>query len=96
MLTTRLSLNTRTTRQVINIYELRPEIEDDFLSDEGSLEIEELQELQEHKIQLYHPLHRLYDTLQYFGIFPFLDFLQLYAECTLEVRQLLDPISAKA
>ena len=32
---------------------------------------------------------------QYFGIFPFLEFLQLYAECTLEVRQLLDPILAK-
>ena len=34
-------------------------------------------------------------TGQYFGIFPFLEFLQLYAECTLEVRQLLDPILAK-
>ncbi len=32
---------------------------------------------------------------QYFGIFPFLEFLQLYAECTLEARQLLDPILAK-
>ena len=32
---------------------------------------------------------------QYFGIFPFLEFLQLYAECTLEVKQLLDPILAK-
>ena len=32
---------------------------------------------------------------QHFGIFPFLEFLQLYAECTLEVRRLLDPILAK-
>lgn len=32
---------------------------------------------------------------QYFGIFPFLKFLQLYAECTLEVRRLLAPILAK-
>jgi len=32
---------------------------------------------------------------QYFGLFPFLEFLQLYAECTLEVRRLLDPILAK-
>ena len=32
---------------------------------------------------------------QYFGIFPFLEFLQIYAECNLEVRQLLDPILAK-
>ncbi|MEG1313211.1 MAG: transposase [Bacilli bacterium] len=32
---------------------------------------------------------------QYFGIFPFLEFLQLYTECTLEVRQLLDPILPK-
>lgn len=32
---------------------------------------------------------------QYYGIFPFLDFLRIYAECTLEVRKLLDPILAK-
>lgn len=32
---------------------------------------------------------------QFFGIFPFLEFLKLYAECTVEVRQLLDPILAK-
>lgn len=32
---------------------------------------------------------------QYFGIFPFLEFLQIYAECALEVRRLLDPILAK-
>ena len=32
---------------------------------------------------------------QYFGIFPFLEFLKTYAECTLEVRQLLDPVLAK-
>ncbi len=31
----------------------------------------------------------------YFGIFPFLEFLQLYAECTLEVRRLLDSILTK-
>ena len=32
---------------------------------------------------------------QYFGIFPFIEFLKIYAECTLEVRQLLDPVLAK-
>jgi hypothetical protein len=32
---------------------------------------------------------------QFFGIFTFLGFLQLYAECTLEIRQLLEPILAK-
>ncbi len=32
---------------------------------------------------------------QYFGIFSFLELLQIYAECTLEVRRLLDPILAK-
>ena len=32
---------------------------------------------------------------QYFGIFSFLEFLQIDAECTLEARQLLDPILAK-
>lgn len=32
---------------------------------------------------------------QYFVIFPFLEFLQIYAEFTLEVRRLLNPILAK-
>lgn len=32
---------------------------------------------------------------QYFGIFPFLEFPQLYAECTAEVRRLLELILAK-
>jgi len=32
---------------------------------------------------------------QYFGIFPFLEFLNLYAECTSEVRQLLEPVLAR-
>ena len=32
---------------------------------------------------------------QSFGIFSFLEFLQLYAECTQEVRQLLDLVLAK-
>jgi hypothetical protein len=32
---------------------------------------------------------------QYFGIFPFLEFLKIYAECTSEVRQLLDLVLAK-
>lgn len=32
---------------------------------------------------------------QYFDIFPFLEFLKIYAECTLKARQLLDPILAK-
>ena len=32
---------------------------------------------------------------QYFGIFPFREFLKIYTECTLEVRQLLDPVLAK-
>ena len=32
---------------------------------------------------------------QYFGIFPFFEFLQFYAECTLEVRRLIDQILAK-
>jgi len=33
---------------------------------------------------------------QYFGLSPFLKFLQIYAECNLEVRQLPDPILAYA
>ncbi len=32
---------------------------------------------------------------QYFGIFPFIEFLKIYAEYILEVRQLLDSILAK-
>lgn len=31
---------------------------------------------------------------QYFGIFPFIEFIQLYASCPSEVRKLLDPILA--
>ncbi|AEE97492.1 hypothetical protein [Mahella australiensis] len=32
---------------------------------------------------------------QYFGIFGFLEFIQLYASCGIEVKQYLDPILAK-
>lgn len=32
---------------------------------------------------------------QYFGIFGFLEFIQLYSSCGTEVKQCLDPILAK-
>lgn len=109
----------RTTRHIINTYELRPEIEEDFqqMKDFRKLDIimtligylyfqvyknlnegisyagrslpvvENYKEARSKSVIIY--------VGQYFGIFPFLEFLQLYAECTLKVRRLLDPILAK-
>lgn len=37
----------------------------------------------------------IYKKILALPIFPFLEFLQLYVECTLEARRLLDPILAK-
>ena len=123
----------RTARQIINTYELRPEIEEDFRQMKDFWKLEDFKSTKYNYItyhivmtlvgylyfQVYKNLDegRTYagkslpvvvknykDTKsksvviyvgQYFGIFPFLEFLQLYAECTLEVRRLLDPILAK-
>lgn len=123
----------RTARQIINTYELRPEIEEDFRQMKDFWKLEDFKSTKYQYIsyhivmtlmgylyfQVYKHLEegKAYEgkslpvvvknykesraksvvvyTGQYFGIFPFLEFLQLYAECTLEVRRLLDPILAK-
>ena len=123
----------KTARQIINTYELRPEIEEDFRQMKDFWKLEDFKSTKYNYIT-YHIVmtlvgclyFRIYKNLdegktyaekslpvavknyketmpksviiyvgQYFGIFPFLEFLQLYAECTLEVRRLLDPILAK-
>ena len=124
----------RTARQIINTYELRPEIEEDFRQMKDFWKLEDFKSTKYNYIT-YHIVMTLVGYLyfqvyknleegkacigkslpvvvknyketrpksviiyvgQYFGIFPFLEFLRLYAECTLEVRRLLDPILAKA
>ena len=123
----------RTARQIINTYELRPEIEEDFrqMKDFGKLEdfkstkynyityhivmtlvgylyFQVYKNLNEGKayvgkslpvvVKNYketRPKSVILYVGQYFAVFPFLEFLQFYAECTLEVRRLLDPILAK-
>ena len=123
----------RTARQIINTYELRPEIEEDFRQMKDFWKLEDFKSTKYNYIT-YHIVMTLVGCLyfqiyknldegkkyagkslpvvvknyketrpksviihvgQYFGIFPILEFLQLYAECTLEVRRLLDPILAK-
>ncbi len=123
----------RTARQIINTYELRPEIEEDFRQMKDFWKLEDFKSTKYNYIT-YHIImaltgylyFQLYKNLeegrtcigkslpvvaknykerrpksvviyvgQYFGIFPFLEFLQLYAECTVEVRRLLDRILVK-
>ena len=123
----------KTARQIINTYELRPEIEEDFRQMKDFWKLEDFKSTKYNYIA-YHIVmtlvgylyFQIYKNLeegkayagkslpvvvknyketrpktvliyvgQYFGIFPFLEFLQIYAECNLEVRQLLDPILAK-
>lgn len=123
----------RTARQIINTYELRPEIEEDFRQMKDFWKLEDFKSTKYNYIT-YHIVMTLIGYLyfqvyknldegkpyvgkslpvvvknyketrpkmviiyvgQHFGIFPFLEFLQLYAECTLEIRRLLDPILAK-
>lgn len=123
----------KTARQIINTYELRPEIEEDFRQMKDFWKLEDFKSTKYNYIT-YHIImtligylyFQIYKNLdegkrysgkslpvvvknyketrpksviiyvgQYFGIFPFLELLQIYAECTLEVRRLLDPILAK-
>ncbi len=123
----------RSAWQIINTYELRPEIEEDFRQMKDFWKLEDFKSTKYNYITchivmtlvgyLYFQIYKNLDegkkyagkslpvvvknyketkpksviiyVGQYFGIFPFLEFLQLYAECTLEVRRLLDPILAK-
>lgn len=123
----------KTARQIINTYELRPEIEEDFRQMKDFWKLEDFKSTKYNYITyhivmtlvgyLYFQIYKNLDegkgcagkslpviaknyketrskevviyVGQYFGIFSFLEFLQIYAECTLEVRRLLDPILAK-
>ena len=123
----------RTARQIVNTYELRPEIKEDFRQIKDFWKLEDFKSTKYNYITchivmtlvgyLYFQVYKNLDegksyvgkslpvvvknyketrpkaviiyVGQYFGIFPFLEFLQLYAKCTLEVSQLLDPILAK-
>ncbi len=123
----------RTAQQIINTYELRPEIEEDFRQMKDFWKLEDFKSTKYNYITyhivmtlvgyLYFQIYKNLDegkkysgkslpvvvknyketrpksviiyVGQYFGIFPFLEFLQIYAECNLEVRRLLDPILDK-
>jgi len=124
---------TKTARQIIQTYELRPEIEEDFRQMKDFWELSGFKSTKYNYITFHiimtltsYLFFQIYKNLeegqvytgkslpvvaknyketkpqevvvyvgQYFGIFPFLEFLKIYAECTLEVRQLLDPVLAK-
>ncbi len=124
---------TKTARQIIQIYELRPEIEEDFRQMKDFWKLSSFKSTKYNYITFHiimtlagYLFFQIYKNLeegqaytgkslpvvaknyketkpkevvvyvgQYFGIFPFLEFLKIYAECTLEVRQLLDPVLAK-
>lgn len=124
---------TKTARQIIQTYELRPEIEEDFRQMKDFWKLSDFKSTKYNYITFHiimtltgYLYFQIYKNLeegqayagkslpvvaknytetkpksvviysgQYFGIFPFLDFLKIYAECTLEVRELLDPILAK-
>ena len=124
---------TKTARQIVQTYELRPEIEEDFRQMKDFWKLSGFKSTKYNYItfhivmtitgylffQIYKNLEEgqaytgrslpvaaknyketkpkevVVYTGQYFGIFPFLEFLKIYAECTLEVRQLLDPVLAK-
>lgn len=124
---------TKTARQIIQTYEVRPEIEEDFRQMKDFWKLSDFKSTQYNYITFHiimtligYLFFQIYKNLeegqayigkslpvvaknykeikpkevvvyvgQYFGIFPFLEFLKIYAECTLEARQLLDPILAK-
>lgn len=123
----------KTARQIIELYEVRPEIEEDFRQMKDFWKLEDFQSTRYNYITfhivmtllgyLYFQVYKNLDegqkyigkslpivlknykevkvksvviyAGQSFGIFPFLEFIQLYAGCPPEVRQLLDPILAK-
>lgn len=123
---------TLTAKQIIQIYEIRPEIEEDFRQMKDFWKLEDFKSTQYNYI-VFHIVMTLIGYLyfqvfknteegakfarkslpvvvknfttkkaksvviyvgQYFGIFGFLEFVQLYANCTPEVRLRLDPILA--
>jgi len=124
---------TKTARQIIMTYELRPEIEEDYRQIKDFWKIEDFKSTKQNFIAFHivmvltgYLFFQLYKGMeegekyagkslpvaikkyvedgsksviiysgQYFGIFGFLEFIQLYSSCGTEVKQCLDPILAK-
>ncbi|WP_039656773.1 transposase [Clostridium tyrobutyricum] len=122
----------KTARQIINTYELRPEIEEDFRQIKDFWKLEDFKSTKYNFITFHiimtligYMYFQLYKNMeegnkysgkslpvvlknyksdkqksvivysgQYFGVFPFIEFIQLYAGCSAKVRKLLDPTLA--
>lgn len=123
---------TKTAKQIINTYELRPEIEEDYRQIKDFWKLEDFKSTKFNFIAfhivmvligyMYFQLYKNLDegrkfskkslpvilknykedkpksviiyTGQYFGVFAFLEFIQLYASCDEKVRKLLEPTLA--
>lgn len=122
----------KTAKQIINTYELRPEIEEDFRQIKDFWKLEDFKSTKYNFITFHitmtligYMYFQLFKNMeeghkysgkslpvvlknyksdkqksviiysgQYFGVFPFIEFIQLYAGCSAEVRKLLDPTLA--
>jgi hypothetical protein len=122
----------KTAKQIINTYELRPEIEEDFRQIKDFWKLEDFKSTKYNFITFHivmtligYMYFQLYKNMeegekysgkslpvvlknykedkqksvliysgQYFGVFSFIEFIQLYAGCPAEVRKLLDPTLA--
>lgn len=123
---------TKTAKQIINTYELRPEIEEDYRQIKDFWKLEDFKSTK-YNVITFHIVMTLIGYMyfqvfknmeegskysgkslpmvlknykadkqksvilysgQYFGVFSFIEFIQLYASCPEEVRKLLDPTLA--
>lgn len=122
----------KTAMQIINTYELRPEIEEDFRQIKDFWELEDFKSTRYNCITFHivmtligYMYFQLFKNMeegrkysgkslpvilknykedkqksviiysgQYFGVFSFIEFIQLYAGCSVEARKLLDPTLA--
>lgn len=122
----------KTAKQIINTYELRPEIEEDYRQIKDFWKLEDFKSTKYNFIVFHivmtligYAYFQLFKNLeegskysgkslpvliknykedkqksvivysgQYFGVFSFVEFIQLYATCSAEVRKLLDPTLA--
>lgn len=122
----------KTAKQIINTYELRPEIEEDYRQIKDFWKLEDFKSTKYNFITFHivmtligYMYFQLFKNMeegnkysgkslpviiknykedkqksviiysgQYFGVFSFIEFIQLYAGCSAEVRKLLDPTLA--
>jgi hypothetical protein len=122
----------KTAKQIINIYELRPEIEEDYRQIKDFWKLEDFKSTKYNFITFHivmtligYMYFQVFKNMQegskysgkslpvaiknykedkqksviiysgqYFGVFSFIQFIQLYAGCSAEVRKLLDPTLA--